>query len=108
MAYSDFKTIKDVKAKFPITVSSAQSFFAEVEKIQPSRLLRENLAENIPVALNINTEKARSELIITPILIEVRKLFGKRSLPLLAEPVEANGPLRQAQGAERLHYLIDK
>jgi len=78
MAYSDFKTIKDVKAKFPITVSSAQSFFAEVEKIQPSRLLRENLAENIPVALNINTEKARSELIITPILIEVRKLFDRQ------------------------------
>ena len=78
MAYSDFKTIKNVKTKFPITVSSAQSFFTEVEEIQPSRLLRENLAENIPVALNINTEKARSELIITPILIEVRKLFDRQ------------------------------
>jgi len=76
MAYSDFKTIKDVKAKFPITVSSTHSFFTDIEEVQPSELLRATLAENIPVALNINTEKARSELIITPIMMEVRRLFN--------------------------------
>jgi len=76
MAYSDFKTIKDVKAKFPITVSSAHSLFTDIEEVEPSELLRTTLAENIPVALNINTEKARSELIITPIMMEIRRLYN--------------------------------
>jgi len=78
MPYSDFKTIKDVKAKFPITVSSTLALFQNVEETQPSELLNAVLTENIPVALNVNTEKARSELIITPILMEVRKLFDRQ------------------------------
>ena len=78
MVYRDFETIKDVKAKFPITVSSAHSLFTDVEVVEPSAFLQEALTENIPIALNVNTEKAQSELIITPILIEVRKLFDRR------------------------------
>lgn len=34
-----------------------------------------DLEENISLALNINTEKARSELIISPVLVEARKLL---------------------------------
>ncbi|MEM7536724.1 MAG: hypothetical protein AAF639_31380 [Chloroflexota bacterium] len=78
MAYSDFTTIKSVQDKFPITVSSTRSLFANVEEVPPSALLQEILAENIPVALNISTEKARSELIIAPILMEVRKLADRK------------------------------
>jgi len=40
-------------------------------------LLAETLAENIPLALGIDTEKARSEMIVTPILIELRKIFHR-------------------------------
>jgi hypothetical protein len=36
------------------------------------------LQENVALALNINTEKARSEMIIAPMLIEVRKLLKKQ------------------------------
>ena len=38
-------------------------------------LLSQTLQENISLALAINTEKARSELIVTPILVELRKQF---------------------------------
>lgn len=40
--------------------------------------MRETLADNVALAVAINTEKARSELIIAPILIEIRKLFDKK------------------------------
>jgi hypothetical protein len=77
MAYSDFKNLADVEQKFNITVSSSGSLFASVNKIQPSEQLGDILAENVSLALNINTEKARSELIIAPVLVEVRKLLNR-------------------------------
>lgn len=75
MTYSDFKTIQDVQDKFSISISSGGSFFTNIPEIQPSKLLQDILAEYVPLALNIDTEKARSELIITPVLVEVYKLF---------------------------------
>jgi hypothetical protein len=33
--------------------------------------------DNIPLGLAINTEKARSELIIAPVLLELRKMTNK-------------------------------
>lgn len=40
-----------------------------------SSLLAETLQDNIPLALAINTEKASSELIVAPVLVETRKQF---------------------------------
>jgi hydrogenase maturation factor HypE len=40
--------------------------------------LQTTLQENVALALNINTEKARSEMIIAPMLIEVRKILKKQ------------------------------
>ena len=34
--------------------------------------------ENVPLAVAINTEKARSELIVTNILVEIRKRFDRK------------------------------
>ncbi len=34
------------------------------------------LQENIPLAISINTEKARSEMIIAPVLVELRKIMN--------------------------------
>jgi hypothetical protein len=42
-----------------------------------SPLLQMLLEENVPLALAINTEKARSELIVTPILLEVWRLMRR-------------------------------
>ena len=47
--------------------------FTAVEPIKPSQLLKETLPENIPLALGIDTEKPRSEMIVAPVLIELRR-----------------------------------
>ena len=83
MAYSDFKTFKHVTDKFPVKISSSESLFTDLSEIEPSALLQEELEENIPLALNINTEKARSELMVMPVLLEVRRRF-KRKISLFS------------------------
>jgi hypothetical protein len=54
------------------------SLFAHVEAVAISEYLQTTLQENVALALNINTEKARSEMIIAPMLIEIRKILKKR------------------------------
>lgn len=51
-----------------------QDLFANVPEADVSSNLQETLKTNIPLALAINTEKARSELIIINILLEIKKL----------------------------------
>ncbi len=75
MAYSDFKSIEQVEQLFDVSVTSGPSLFRHAAAVAPSLQLIAILEENVPLALNINTEKARSEMIIAPVLIEVRKLF---------------------------------
>ncbi|MEY3332991.1 MAG: hypothetical protein RLZZ176_1291 [Cyanobacteriota bacterium] len=53
-------------------------FFAQVPERKYSQLLDETLEYNIPLALSINSEKSRSEMIVTPILIEVRKQLNNQ------------------------------
>ncbi|NES25167.1 MAG: hypothetical protein F6K41_41255 [Symploca sp. SIO3E6] len=75
MAYSDFKTLLKVTTAFELTVDDTQHLFTELEPIEPSDYLKRTLDEYLPLANAINTEKARSELIISPVLLEVRRLF---------------------------------
>lgn len=78
MAYSDFKTIDDIKQRFDLKIVSGNSLFADVPEVAISTLLQETLRENIPLALNINTEKARSELMIAPVLVEARRMLNRK------------------------------
>jgi len=72
MAYSDF-TLGKVKTDLNLVLDETRNLFKEVEEINPSALLRQTLDEYIPLATAISTEKARSELLIAPILTEVRR-----------------------------------
>ena len=76
MSYSNFKNLDEVKQKFNITVSSSGSLFADVPVVKIGNILTAILEENTSLALNINTEKARSELIISPVLVEARRLLN--------------------------------
>ena len=78
MSYSDFKSLEDVKKKFGISVSSGGSLFGLQGDFELSERFAEILDENVDLALNINTEKARSELIISPLLVETRKLLNRK------------------------------
>jgi hypothetical protein len=80
MAYSDF-TLKKVKSDFNLKTIETLSLFSEIEDLEISDYLEKTLKRNVPLALSINTEKARSELIIINILLEVKeKLSDKISL----------------------------
>ncbi|MEI2579633.1 hypothetical protein [Scytonema sp. PRP1] len=72
MAYSDF-TLSKFKKVFNIRIDEEADLFANVEPIEVSEKLTSSLEETTELALAINTEKARSEMIITPILLEVRR-----------------------------------
>ena len=72
MAYSDFK-LSEIIQKFELTLNEVSGLFADVPEEEPSNLLTTILKENIDLAVSINTEKARSEMIISPILLEVRR-----------------------------------
>ncbi|MFE1747242.1 hypothetical protein [Coleofasciculus sp. H7-2] len=80
MAYSDFTLIRVLKT-FDLTLVDRLDMFSDIPKLESSNYLAETLQYNLPLALASNTEKSRSEMIITPILIEVRKkLQNKVSL----------------------------
>lgn len=72
MAYSEF-TLAKVKKQFDLTTSEDTDIFATIPELEASKYLAETLSYNVPLALASNSEKARSEMIIAPILIEVRK-----------------------------------
>ena len=76
MSYSDF-TIAKVQKTFNLVIKENQELFTDVTLIQPSPLLKEFLDKNANLALKINTEKARSEMIIAPILLDLKNQSKK-------------------------------
>lgn len=77
MAYNLF-SLTQVKRVFGINLVEHIDLFAPVAPVSVSDLLQTILAENVPLALAIHTEKARSELIIMPILVELRRLMHRQ------------------------------
>ena len=75
MAYSEF-TVSKIKQEFGIHLDEKGNHFAKLEPIKISQRLREQLDEGVPLASMINTEKARSEQIISPVLLEARRQAG--------------------------------
>lgn len=71
MAYSEF-TIKEVKEAFSLTIVENKELFAEVDAIRLDDSVMKKLDEYVPLALAVNTEKARSEFIIAYLLLELR------------------------------------
>jgi hypothetical protein len=92
MSYSDF-TLDKVRKTFNLTIADKIDIFASIPEIECSALLTEILKENIPLALASNTEKSRSEMIITPILIAIRKYLNNQislfsGIDFTVEPVQ--------------------
>lgn len=77
MSYSQFR-LEDVETQLGLSIQEGQNLFTNVEIYQVSDRLRETLEYNLPLALEIATEKARSEMILTPILIELKKMFDSK------------------------------
>ncbi len=72
MAYSKF-TLSKLKQDFGITLDESQSLFDQTPPRPASELLHLTLQYALPLATRVNTEKARSELLIAPVLLEIRR-----------------------------------
>ncbi|MEL6555640.1 MAG: hypothetical protein AAFQ63_19590 [Cyanobacteria bacterium J06621_11] len=72
MAYSDFSLAK-VRDDFGLILEEGKELFPKIEPVQPSSALKLILADYIPLATAISTEKARAEFLIAPLLAEVRR-----------------------------------
>jgi hypothetical protein len=77
MAYSDFTLVK-LKKEFGLQINEQPDLFAGITPVQGSNYLVQTLAETVQPAIAINTEKARSELIIAPVLLEIRRQFQQQ------------------------------
>ena len=73
MPYSKF-TLSEVLKQFGLTLIDRVELFPEVKPVAPSPFLQMALTEWGELALDINSEKARSEFIIAPLLAELRRL----------------------------------
>jgi hypothetical protein len=78
MPYSNFTSIGKVKQAFSLTTQEGIRFLPEINPITPSATLTAFLEESLPLAVATGSEKARSELIIAPVLLEVRKILQRQ------------------------------
>ncbi len=74
MAYSDF-TLQKVQEEFGLDLLE-QDLFPAIAPIEPRQEFLTTANDGATVALAINTEKAKSEFIIAPLLLELRKILA--------------------------------
>ncbi len=77
MAYSNF-TLGTVRKAFQLVTIEERGIFAGIEPVAPSEHLTAVLERNLPFAIAIGTEKAKSELIIADVLVELCVHFDNR------------------------------
>jgi len=78
MSYKDF-TLEQIRQLFAVSIQSNLDVFStQKQSVQINPAFTSQLEYSTTLALAINTEKARSEMIIAPILLELRRLTGDR------------------------------
>lgn len=70
MSYSDW-TLESVVPTFQLEKIDTVGLFSEIESVTPSEYLTTGLARKAPLATAIGTEKARSEMIVADVLVEL-------------------------------------
>jgi len=87
MSYSEF-SLKRVKKEFHLTEKRLKLFEPE-QQIEASDWLKQTLELSLDLALSSSTEKARSEFIVAPILLEMKKINQKSLAIFSGENLEA-------------------
>lgn len=75
MAYSDF-TLNQLQSMFQISLLEVTGLFKSFPPKHPTPWLVSFLQRNVPLALAINTEKARSEFIIAQVVLEIKEMMS--------------------------------
>ncbi|NJO15601.1 MAG: hypothetical protein HC877_07600 [Thioploca sp.] len=76
MSYSEF-TFTQLNQSFKLNITENLHLFPE-QPVEVDNFFKQYLRNNIPLASAIGTEKAKSEMIIAPILIEVKRILGNK------------------------------
>ncbi|BAZ12782.1 hypothetical protein NIES4071_46160 [Calothrix sp. NIES-4071] len=76
MPYSQFTTLKRATDAFNLNIKE-EKFFPPIQPIAPSALLKDYLEDTLIISATAS-EKARSEGIIYPVLLEVRRILNKQ------------------------------
>jgi hypothetical protein len=71
VAYSDFD-LRKIETAFNFQIVENKDLFSYIDEITISDFLNKILAQNVPLAQALSTEKARSELIIVNIFLELK------------------------------------
>lgn len=74
MPYNQF-TLEQILARFHLRLN-AERFFPHIERVEPSTWLQETL--ELGAVAGFNNEKEKSERIISPVLLELNRVFDQR------------------------------
>jgi hypothetical protein len=88
MAYSDF-SLQKVKKEFEL-IERVEVLFPQTGTLEASPWLTETLAVSLPLALSSSSEKARSEFIIVPLLLEIEKRYPTEFVIFSGERLDVN------------------
>ena len=78
MPYSAFTSISQLKKAFGLTTKEGDRFIpTHLEPIIPDPILTGFLNKTKTLAIATGSEKARSELLVAPLLVEVRELLNR-------------------------------
>ena len=77
MAYSEF-TLESVVSTFQLEKVDTAGLFSEIDPVNPSEYLTTGLAKKAPLAAAIGTEKARSEMIVADVLVDLLEHLDRR------------------------------
>jgi hypothetical protein len=74
MSYESF-TLQMLEQRFELNLLESSDLFARLASQVPSDFLQVTLKRNLPLVMGKGTEKVRSELLIAPILVEIREIL---------------------------------
>ena len=77
MAYSNW-TLESVVPTFQLEKFDTRGLFSEIEPVPPSAYLTTGLERKAPLATAIGTEKARSEMIVADVLVDLLEHLDRR------------------------------
>ena len=77
MAFESF-TLELLTSRFGLSIVQNNNLYSSIASHAPSDLLTAVLKRNLPLVIGKGTEKARSEMLIAPILVEVREILEQQ------------------------------
>ncbi|MBR8826548.1 MAG: hypothetical protein DSM107014_01360 [Gomphosphaeria aponina SAG 52.96 = DSM 107014] len=77
MSYSDF-SLRQLTKTFNLVIEEKQALFEHNHQIEIDSFMKKYISNNIPLAQAIGTEKAKSEMIIAPVLIETKRILNNQ------------------------------